>query len=165
MKTEPGTYALILECAVRAELRIGRRLRMETEPGYYVYVGSAFGPGGVRARVFRHFKKEKAKRWHIDFLRESVTFREVWYSHAPEHLEHVWARIFHDMAGVLPVERFGCTDCKCRSHLFRTPEHPDLDVFSRRAGGKIEVCGATGEGFTEPEGISPLVPVNRIGHS
>lgn len=150
MKTEPGTYALILECAVRAGLRVGRRLRMDTEPGYYIYVGSAFGPGGVKARVSRHFRREKAKRWHIDFLREFVTFREVWYSHAPEHLEHEWARIFQDMAGYCSVEGFGCTDCKCRSHLFRTLERPDLSAFSRRAGGKIEVRGFTEEGFTEP---------------
>jgi Uri superfamily endonuclease len=153
MKTEPGTYALILECAVRAGLRIGLRLKMDTEPGYYIYVGSAFGPGGVRARVSRHFKREKAKRWHIDFLRESVIFREVWYTHSPEHLEHVWARIFQDMAGVLPVEGFGCTDCKCRAHLFRIPERPDLSVFSRRAAGKIEVRGFTEAGFAEPGGL------------
>jgi len=126
---------------------------METEPGYYIYVGSAFGPGGVRARVSRHLQREKAKRWHLDFLRESVTFREVWYSHAPEHLEHVWARIFQDMAGVLPVEGFGCTDCKCRSHLFRTQGRPDLEAFSRRAGGKIEVHGFTEAGFIEPVGL------------
>jgi Uri superfamily endonuclease len=153
MKTEPGTYALILECAVLAELRIGRRLRMDTEPGYYIYVGSAFGPGGVRARVSRHFQKEKVKRWHIDFLREFVTFREVWYSHAPEHLEHVWARIFKDMAGYSSVEGFGCSDCKCWSHLFRAPEVPDLAAFSRRAGGKIEVRRFTEAGFTEPGGF------------
>jgi len=153
MKTDPGTYALILECAVRAGLRIGRRLRMDTEPGYYIYVGSAFGPGGVRARVSRHLQRKKAKRWHIDFLRESVTFREVWFTHAPEHLEHVWARIFQDMAGVFPVEGFGSTDCKCRSHLFRTPERLDLAAFSRKAGGKIEVRGFTEAGFTEPGGF------------
>jgi Uri superfamily endonuclease len=153
MKTEPGTYALILECAVRAELRISRRLRMDTEPGYYVYVGSAFGPGGVRARVSRHFQREKAKRWHIDFLREFVTFREVWYSHAPKHLEHVWARIFHEMAGYLPVEGFGCSDCKCRSHLFRTQKQPELAVFSRRAAGKTEVLGFPEAGFAEPGGF------------
>ncbi len=126
------------------------------ETGLLYLCGQRLWAGRGQGTGIPTFAKEKAKRWHIDFLRESVTFREVWYSHAPEHLEHVWARIFHDMAGVLPVERFGCTDCKCRSHLFRTPEHPDLDVFSRRAGGKMEVCGVTGAGLPEPGGFPML---------
>jgi len=50
MKTEPGTYALILKCSLRVKIRIGCRRQIDIEPGYYIYVDSAFGPGGVKAR-------------------------------------------------------------------------------------------------------------------
>ncbi len=39
-----GTYLLLLECDKQAELSIGKFGKMYTEPGYYLYVGSAFGP-------------------------------------------------------------------------------------------------------------------------
>lgn len=37
-------------------VRIGRTGKLETQPEFYVYVGSAHGPGEVRARVAHHQK-------------------------------------------------------------------------------------------------------------
>jgi Uri superfamily endonuclease len=65
-----GTYALILRSHSKATTQVGRWGRINLETGYYIYIGSAFGPGGVRARVSRHFRKEKRKHWHIDYLRK-----------------------------------------------------------------------------------------------
>lgn len=68
MKPEPGTYALILLSDSNARVQIGRWGEIELVPGYYLYVGSAFGPGGVRARVSRHCRADKPKHWHISFM-------------------------------------------------------------------------------------------------
>ena len=51
MKPEPGSYAVILRNRKQATIDVGRRIQLAIEPGYYLYVGSAFGPGGLRARV------------------------------------------------------------------------------------------------------------------
>lgn len=38
------------------------------DPGVYLYIGSARGPGGALARVIRHLTSEKRVWWHIDRL-------------------------------------------------------------------------------------------------
>ena len=81
MKPDPGTYALILQCDLNDRVQIGRLGEIELRPGYYIYVGSAFGPGGVKARVERHWRTDKRKHWHIDYLREHVTPVEAWISY------------------------------------------------------------------------------------
>jgi len=48
MKSMPGTYALILRSEKRSRIQAGRWREIDVEPGYYIYVGSAFGPGGTR---------------------------------------------------------------------------------------------------------------------
>jgi len=138
MKPAPGTYALILRCPSKASAGVGRLGRIDLKRGYYIYVGSAFGPGGVRARVTRHCRTEKARRWHIDYLREFVTPLGAWYSHSPVHLEHTWAQHIGAMPGVSSIPRFGCSDCRCASHLFYTARPPDMAGFVALAGGDVE---------------------------
>lgn len=142
VKPEPGTYALILRSRSSAGVRIGRWGRLDIEPGYYVYVGSAFGPGGVRARVLRHFRKSKAKHWHIDYLRERVEPICAWCSYVPSRLEHRWARAVAEMPGITSVRGFGCSDCGCHAHLFAMAVEPEFSRFRRTVGGAIEAWPA-----------------------
>jgi Uri superfamily endonuclease len=88
VKSEPGTYALILQSYSTGKVQIGRLGQIEPVPGYYIYVGSAFGPDGVMARVSRHWRMDKPKHWHIDYLREFVTPLFAWVSYEPVRLEH-----------------------------------------------------------------------------
>lgn len=134
---KPGTYILVLKSHSSNSIQIGRRGALETRPGYYLYVGSAFGPGGVRSRVARHCRKVKSKHWHIDYLREYVTPIAIWYSHAQIHLEHDWATALLRMKTTVPVTGFGCTDCKCKSHLFYTASNPELEVFAHIVRRKV----------------------------
>ena len=134
MKPQPGTYALILRSDSVTDVQIGRWGVLTTESGYYIYVGSAFGPGGVKARVLRHCRKVKSKHWHIDYLREHVNPVGAWYSYGSRQLEHLWARTISGMEGVSMVKGFGCSDCKCGSHLFLTALEPDLKQFIDSAG-------------------------------
>ena len=65
-----GTYALVLHLECTEEITVGK-LGMFTFPaGYYLYVGSALGPGGLEARLARHRRRGKKLRWHIDYLLE-----------------------------------------------------------------------------------------------
>ena len=63
----PGTYVLIISATRKINLRVGQAGQISVRPGYYMYAGSARGPGGLRARVLRHIKTTKRCHWHIDY--------------------------------------------------------------------------------------------------
>ncbi len=128
MKSKPGTYALILKSDSKETIKIGRRLEIYIEPGYYIYVGSAFGPGGVKSRVLRHFRKKKSMHWHIDYLRNFLVPVGAWYSYDSNHLEHQWAQTLLKNKEITSIKGFGCSDCECYSHLFYTYTEPELSI-------------------------------------
>ncbi len=67
---EPGIYFLLIKLAISKEIVIGKLGSMQFRKGYYIYVGSAMGNGGLRARVGRHLSGQKKMHWHIDYLLE-----------------------------------------------------------------------------------------------
>lgn len=134
----PGTYALVLRCESRGQVRIGRWGQLTVVPCYYIYVGSARGPGGIRARVSRHFREFKARHWHIDYLREQASPVFAWISYNPVNQEHQWARGLAAMAAASPVDGFGCSDCRCRSHLFTVRGKPELAQFAEVLGDDVQ---------------------------
>lgn len=138
MKSEPGTYILVLESGKKKQIQIGKWGKLALDPGYYLYVGSAFGPGGVRSRVSRHCREEKSKRWHIDFLRVYTHLNVVWYAHGAERLEHRWANALAGLEQTLAVKGFGCSDCRCLSHLFFVAHKADLDACASVLAGRIQ---------------------------
>jgi Uri superfamily endonuclease len=118
----PGTYVLFLRLDNSATLHIGRLGVFSLAGERYAYVGSARGPGGLRARVSRHLRHEKIAHWHIDALTAVAPAVEVWWRVSPERLECTWARALAALPGVtLPVPGFGASDCACRAHLFAVP--------------------------------------------
>ena len=127
---QPGTYAQILENESAQAVSVGRLGTLELQPDWYVYVGSAHGPGGRAARVGRHIHIEKIRRWHIDYVRPLVELREVWFTHGTENRECQWAQTFAAMPKAeLPSPRFGASDCRCPSHLIWLPRRPSFAVF------------------------------------
>jgi Uri superfamily endonuclease len=119
-----GTYVLLLECAVKAELSIGKLGSMKTGPGYYLYVGSAFGPGGVRARIKHHRKTALLPHWHIDYLRPVAGLVEAWCVYG-RRCEHEWAQILLQSENIeTPLPCFGSSDCACETHLFQLEHKP-----------------------------------------
>lgn len=60
-----GTYVVFLRCGKKLNIQIGCLGLLTTKPGFYAYVGSAFGPGGVQARVRHHFALSERPRWHL----------------------------------------------------------------------------------------------------
>ena len=118
-EARPGTYALLLCSSSDAEIGVGRLGKMRLQSGFYVYVGSGFGPGGVRARVNHHLHYSSRPHWHIDYLRPRANVEEVWLCHDRKRREHLWARVLSSVPGIMvPMAGFGSSDCSCPAHLF-----------------------------------------------
>jgi len=129
----PGTYVLVLAVLRAARIRVGRLGEMRVRAGFYGYVGSAFGSGGLAARCGRHVRADKVVRWHIDYLGCCSEVREIWFSHDPLHREHQWAEILSRSQGARSVlPGFGASDCACPTHLFQFAAHPSFRGFARR---------------------------------
>lgn len=122
-----GTYVLLLQLeTLLPQLAIGRLGRYDFAAGYYLYVGSAFGAGGLAARLRRHQQRHKARpHWHIDYLRPHTLLREIWSLAATRPLEHAWCRALQAVCGVeTPVPGFGASDSQLSTHLMYVPRYP-----------------------------------------
>jgi Uri superfamily endonuclease len=127
---DKGIYCLVLRnrpCTVSIGI-LGRR---SFAAGFYVYVGSAQGSGGLQ-RVVRHISlarnHDRRPKWHIDYLLSNNSFAliSVVCAITGQDLE---CRLAGTLQGA-PVPSFGCSDCACHSHLFLYPSGP-LDEISK----------------------------------
>ncbi len=130
----PGIYTLILDLCESQEIRIGSLGRLDFPAGFYAYTGSARGPGGLK-RVDRHIQvlvgQKKTRRWHIDYLLPNTSFQEVVITKTPRDLECRIARNIGESQHAVPG--FGCTDCKCKSHLHYSEDLQQLREAVQRA--------------------------------
>jgi Uri superfamily endonuclease len=129
-----GTYVLILRLSARRVIQVGKLGANDFPTGYYLYVGSAFGPGGLAARLGRHLKPDqetKPVHWHIDYLRRWAPIVAIWFGEQQVRREHDWATLIGQLPGSdCPAPRFGASDCRCRSHLFHFAQLPAVERFS-----------------------------------
>lgn len=132
-KAARGTYILILHNRQAQTLPIGKLGTFTFPRGYYAYTGSAFGPGGLAARVGRHLKQEKPTRWHIDYLTTKMPVIRTWQTRHPRTQECIWANHLQTMGATIPVPRFGASDCTCPAHLFHFTRRPSLQAFRKLA--------------------------------
>lgn len=115
----PGTYVLVCYARKAKLVRAGRMGRLAVGRGYYFYVGSALGPGGLRARLAHHMRPALKPHWHIDYLRTVAALRQIWFCYGEERREHFWASVLHNVpGGAVPFPGFGSSDCGCESHLY-----------------------------------------------
>jgi Uri superfamily endonuclease len=125
-----GTYGLLLRLDETREVAVGRLGRFVFVAGYYLYVGSALGPGGLAARLGRHLRGEKGPFWHIDYLRAVGVITAVCWLESLVRYEHEWATIAQRLPGAtIPVPRFGASDCGCPAHLVHFERSPDLALL------------------------------------
>ena len=124
----PGAYALEIRLKRPLKLAVAALGLPRLRPGRYVYLGSARGPGGIRARVGRHLKARKIKRWHVDHLTARASVAAV-VSRAGSS-ECGLVRALMAAPGVaVPVAGFGSSDCRdCPAHLLRVPDELDLEA-------------------------------------
>jgi Uri superfamily endonuclease len=139
----PGTYVLVLSSRSTDLIQIGKLGALQLQLGCYVYVGSALGPGGVRARLAHHVKPSRRPHWHIDYLRAHTRVEEVWYCLDTRGLEHIWAeRIGLAEGASVPLAGFGSTDCRCESHLFFFRQGPSRERFRQVLGTGIRTASS-----------------------
>ena len=133
LDAQPGTYALVLRCTTEQDLVIGRLGTLAIRPGRYVYVGSAMGPGGLAARIARHGRQDKKRRWHIDYLTAVLPLEEVWFTADARRQECPWAELISRLPGAsVPLAGFGSSDCTCHAHLYFFEAAPSWQMFQRR---------------------------------
>jgi Uri superfamily endonuclease len=138
MQNFPGTYALILFAAADRLIDIGKLGRFAVTHGFYVYVGSACGPGGLRARIAHHAKVSQRPHWHMDYLRPALHLKEVWYSYDAGGHEHRWANAMDCLKGATrPIVGFGSSDCSCKSHLLSFTAKPSVGQFRDKLRSRL----------------------------
>jgi len=111
-----ATYCLIIKLNKDSRISVGKIGEYDFKKGFYVYVGSALN--SIDARIKRHLRNEKKLFWHIDYLLASsnASIREVILERSPEKWEcEIAGKI---AVNAFPLIGFGCSDCKCNSHLF-----------------------------------------------
>ena len=115
---ETGAYALTFRLDDPVELPIATLHNPVLAAGDYVYAGSAFGPGGIRARVTRHLRADKKPHWHIDHLSARAECIDV--RTYPGGRECALVADMLAAGGDVPVPGFGSSDCRdCAAHLVR----------------------------------------------
>ena len=111
-----GAYLLVLGLPRRTSVLRGRRIPDVLAEGWYVYAGNAHGPGGIRARVARHFRRGKRRHWHIDHLTDKAMLHAMAFPGGSECALIGLLRRHPDFADAAPG--FGSSDCRtCESHL------------------------------------------------
>ncbi len=116
LKERPvGSYLLVIDLAEEKRIEVGRLGPILFVEGTYVYAGSA--KNGLFPRLKRHFSEEKKIHWHIDYLLEES---RPLYALAFEDLtttECALGQFVSQFPGSRPINDFGCSDCKCQTHL------------------------------------------------
>lgn len=121
--TEKGAYALHLYMANPKYLQIGRLGRFAFPAGEYFYLGSALGPGGLKARISRHVRGDGHPHWHIDYLRKHADLIGYYSVNIELRQECLWSKTLASLPEAsIPVPYFGASDCKsgamkCPAHL------------------------------------------------
>lgn len=130
-----GTYALLLSLSAPVTIQVGRLGSQHLPRGFYLYIGSALGPGGISARLARHGRLDKKSHWHIDYLRPAALLEQAWVMTGDRRAECQWATAAGGLPEAeTPIPRFGASDCRCPTHLFRFPGRPDAECFAAMAG-------------------------------
>jgi Uri superfamily endonuclease len=87
------------------------------EPGWYAYVGSAYGPGGIAARLRRHFRADKRLHWHVDSLTLAASALTALFQPGGRECA-IGERLRQSGHFTHVLEGFGSSDCaSCPSHL------------------------------------------------
>jgi len=124
MANKKGIYCLVFK-NINLDTKIGSLGDISFRDGWHIYVGSALGSAGYR-RVERHCRlallKDKNPKWHVDYLLTNPNFSLEYFvfGETSRQLECPLARVL----GGESVFGFGCSDCKCDSHLFYRRSNP-----------------------------------------
>jgi Uri superfamily endonuclease len=154
----PGTYALHLYLPSATTLKVGKLGEFNLPGGDYVYLGSAFNPGGVRGRLGRHIHGAGRPSWHIDYLRAVTNvygYHYLIHDHdsppGKQSLECQWSQAFTVLSEAkYLIPGFGASDCRagCSAHLVALQDKTGISqddvirevLLSRSSSYKLISC-------------------------
>ena len=119
-----GSYILLIKLNKDKEIQIGKLGKIFFKKGYYAYIGSALN--SLEKRIQRHLRSEKKIHWHIDYLLKNAEIIDVFYKENSEKEEcNIAKQLEKEFISIID---FGCSDCKCKSHLFHSNTNSINDV-------------------------------------
>lgn len=116
-----GIYILQVKIKKNIFIKIGSKYKIYFQKGFYSYIGSA--QNNLEKRILRHLKDSKNKKfhWHIDYLlnNPNLSITKVYYKKTNYKSEECKTakRLSKNKSS---IKNFGCSDCKCSSHLIKT---------------------------------------------
>ena len=119
-----GIYVLVISLSCSANVAVGKLGTLRFEKGLYAYIGSA--QVALERRIERHLRREKLVFWHIDYLLKNPSARvsKIFMKNSGKQDEcNVAEKIG---ARGEAVTGFGCSDCCCKSHLYRVNDYSFL---------------------------------------
>jgi len=131
----PGVYLLQMVLFRPQTLRVGALGEYYFQPGEYLYVGSAQGPGGLKARLGRHLLGYGTCHWHVDWLRPATSVSGYFYLETRKYIECAWSQFLMQVPKAsIPVPGFGASDCSskgnsCAAHLVSLQPGIDLNMI------------------------------------
>jgi Uri superfamily endonuclease len=128
-----GTYILLVRLSASHAIEIGRLGTIEFDAGVYSYVGSAFGPGGLAARLRRAALGPRRLHWHIDYVLGEAAVVGALVKDDNTRRECCWAQWVGKRAQSA-VPGFGSSDCRCTSHFFFVGDKKRVEEMVRAAG-------------------------------
>lgn len=123
-----GSYVLVMKLDKDSKIRVGRLGPTVFRKGYYCYVGSALN--NLEKRVGRHMAKNKRKKWHIDYFIDKSRVMGVSLFPNGKRMECDLGRFLEYLSEGI-VKGFGCSDCKCKSHLYFFKSNP-LNILNEQ---------------------------------
>ena len=108
-----NAYRLHIYLERSAVIKVGALGRHTFPAGTYTYTGSA--RRNLEQRLARHCRKQKTKRWHIDYLTSHPAATII----AIERLTGNECELNLNTAGNVLAHGFGASDCRagCGAHL------------------------------------------------
>lgn len=123
MRAGRGSYIIIISLPLDRDIVVGRLGEIHFSAGWYAYVGSAMR--GFKARLPHYQRKIERPHWHIDYLLQAASIKKVITLESQAKLECLIAAKLSIQLENIPG--FGCSDCKCISHLFFSPHLCQLE--------------------------------------
>lgn len=112
-----GAYLLLLR--LDRPVPFSRGTMQARLSGPLLYAGSAHGPGGIRARLMRHFRPDKKAHWHVDELTKAATPLAALSLTGGSECAIV-DRLIRSGLYEPALAGFGSSDCRrCAAHLLR----------------------------------------------
>lgn len=130
-----GNYVIVAALGEAFTFELKSLGQFHLPAGIYLYCGSAHGPGGLKARIGRHLKRNTCKFWHFDHLKDHVRILQVWWDVDRENRECEILQALLKVEGAqIPIKGFGSSDCRrgCPAHLIWLPPGSDLRSVSAK---------------------------------